>query len=171
MKNLILLFFVALMGLTVNVNAQNHGTMGVGDTVTVSSAIDTGYLYAGALLLADARDLSRYDDLSMNFRLDSLSGATAGTIYVEYTFSDDPTEIGAEWFRAPAGNSTFTYMNGTTATTASSTTATSFTVNGTRCELSWSDPNFTGTYARMRYLTGTSNTSQSNRIRGWWAAR
>jgi hypothetical protein len=165
MKNLI--FLLALFGLfmVTDLSAQTRGYIGT-DTLTVSSAVDTIYLYVADVDLADAKVLSRFDELELHIRLDSLSGATGGTLTIEYTYADSPTEIGAEWFTAAPATSLFTYMNGSTATTATSTSAYSFTVNGTRSILVWRDDNFKATYARARYVCPSS--SQSTRMRGWY---
>jgi len=164
MKNLI--FLLALFGvmLTADLSAQTKGSMGA-DTLTVSSAVDTIYLYVFDVDLADAKDLTRFDELEMHIRLDSLSGAAGGTLTIEYTYADSPTEIGAEWFTAPPATSHFLYMNGSTVTTANSTTANSFTTNGTRSVLVWRDEGFKASYARARYVVASS--TQSVRMRGW----
>lgn len=159
------LFLIALfVGLSISANAQTKGSMGT-DTLTVSSAVDTAYLYIFDVDLADAKDLSRFDELEMHIRLDSLSGAAGGTLTIEYTYADSPTEIGAEWFTAPPATSHFLYMNSATVVTANSTTANSFTTNGTRSVLVWRDDAFKASYARARYVVASS--TQSIRIRGW----
>lgn len=165
MKNLI--FLLALFGvmLTADLSAQSKGSMGA-DTLTVSGAVDTIYLYVGDVDLADAKDCSRYDELELYIRIDSLSGAAGGTLTIEYTYSDSPTEIGAEWFTAAPATSLFTYMNGSTVTRATSTSAYSFTTNGTMSSLVWSDPNFKAVKARARYVVASS--TQSDRMRGWY---
>ena len=165
MKNLI--FLLALFGvmLTADMSAQSKGYAG-SDTLTVSSAVDTIYIYAGDVDLADAKDCSRYDELEFYVRIDSLSGAAGGTLTIEYTYSDSPTEIGAEWFTAPPATSLFTYMNGATVTRATSTTAYTFTTNGTMSSLVWSDPNFKAVKARARFVVASS--SQSDRMRLWY---
>lgn len=159
------LFLIALfVGLSISANAQTKGSMGT-DTLTVSSAVDTAYLYIFDVDLADAKDLSRFDELEMHIRLDSLSGSAGGTLTIEYTYADSPTEIGAEWFTAPPATSHFLYMNSATIVTANSTTANSFTTNGTRSVLVWRDDAFKASYARARYVVASS--TQSIRIRGW----
>lgn len=165
----ILSVFVIMLIAACNVSAQNHGTMGVGDTLTVSSAVDTIYLYVSGNTLSQNKELAQKDELYINLRLDSLSGSPGGTLTIEYTNSDSPTEIGVEWFAPASGSSVFTYMNGATAVTASSTSAVSWTVNGTKSLLSWSDPNFNANYARARYVVASS--SQSERARGWYSVR
>ena len=164
MKNLI--FLLAFFGflLTADLSAQTRGSMGA-DTLTVAGAVDTVYLYVFDVDLADAKDLSRFDALEMHIRLDSLSGAAGGTLTIEYTYSGTPTEIGAEWFTAPPATSYFLYMNGATEVKATSTTANSFTTNGTKSVLVWRDEGFKATYARARYVVASS--TQSDRIRGW----
>lgn len=144
---------------------QTRGEMGA-DTLTVSGAVDTVYLYVADVDLADAKALSRFDELELHIRLDSLSGAAGGTLTIEYTYADSPTEIGAEWFTAPTGTSHFLYMNGATAVTANSTSANSFTTNGTRTVLVWRDNDFKASYARARYVVASS--TQSVRMRGWY---
>lgn len=162
MKHL-LIFLFALFALT-GLQAQTRGSMGT-DTLTVAGAVDTAYLYIFDVDLADAKDLSRFDELEMHIRLDSLSGAAGGTLTIEYTYASSPTEIGAEWFTAPPATSHFLYMNGATVTTANSTTANSFTTNGTRSVLVWRDSEFKASYARARYVVASS--TQSIRLRGW----
>ena len=161
-----LIFLLALFGflLTVDLSAQTRGSMGA-DTLTVAAAVDTAYLYIFDVDLADAKALSRFNELEMHIRLDSLSGAAGGTLTIEYTYADSPTEIGAEWFTAPPATSHFLYMNGATVTTANSTTANSFTTNGTRSVLVWRDEGFKASYARARYVVASS--TQSIRMRGW----
>ncbi len=162
MKHL-LIFLFALFA--IGVQAQTRGSMGA-DTLTVSSAVDTVYLYPGGPNLSDSKNLSKYDELELYIRLDSLSGAAGGTLTIEYTNASSPTEIGAEWYTAAPATSLFTYMNGSTVTRATSTSAYSFTTNGTMSSLVWSDPNFKATHARARFVVASS--SQSDRIRGWF---
>jgi len=159
------LFLMAFIAFAVSVNAQTRGSMGA-DTLTVAGAVDTIYLYVSDVDLADARALVRYDELELHIRLDSLSGAAGGVLTIEYTFADNPTEIGAEWFTAAPATSLFTYMNGSTVTTATSTSAFSFTTNGTRSALVWKDPDFKAAYVRARYVVASS--TQSIRMRGWY---
>lgn len=163
MKKFLFLFSIMSM-LNLTVTGQTRGSMGA-DTLTVAGAVDTAYLYMLDVDLADAKDLSRFDELEMYIRLDSLSGAAGGTLTVEYTYSDSPTEIGAEWFTAPPATSYFTYINTATPVSTNSTTANSFTTNGTRSTLVWRDSNFTASYARARYVVASS--TQSIRMRGW----
>ena len=161
-----LIFFFALFGvlLTADLSAQTRNSMGA-DTLTVAAAVDTAYLYVFDVDLADAKDLSRFDELELHIRLDSLSGAAGGALTIEYTQASSPTEIGAEWYTAPPATSHFLYMNGATIVTANSTTANSFTTNGTRSVLVWRDSDFKASYARARYVVASS--TQSIRIRGW----
>lgn len=163
MKHL-LIFLFALFAFN-GLQAQTRGSMGE-DTLTVAGAVDTTYLYVADVDLADAKVLSRFDELELHIRLDSLSGAAGGTLTIEYTYADSPTEIGAEWFTAAPATSLFTYMNGATATTSTSTSAYSFTTNGTRTILVWRDNDFKATYARARYVVASS--TQSIRMRGWY---
>lgn len=166
MKNLIF-FCMLFLGMAVapDVGAQTRGSMGA-DTLTVSSAVDTIYLYVADVDLADAKVLSRYDELELYIRLDSLSGAAGGTLTIEYTYADSPTEIGAEWFTAAPATSLFKYMNGATEVSATSTSAYSFTTNGTRSSLVWRDNDFKASYARARFVVASS--TQSDRMRGWF---
>ena len=162
MKHL-LIFLFALFAIG-GLQAQTRGSMGA-DTLTVAGAVDTAYLDIFDVDLADAKDLSRFDELEMHIRLDSLSGAAGGTLTIGYTQASSPTEIGAEWYTAPPATSHFLYMNGATITTANSTTANSFTTNGTRSVLVWRDSDFKAGYARARYVVASS--TQSIRLRGW----
>lgn len=165
MKNLIFLLAIFGVMLTADLSAQTKGSMGA-DTLTVSGAIDTIYLYVADVDLADAKDLTRFDELELYIRIDSLSGAAGGTLTIEYTYADSPTEIGAEWFTAAPATSLFTYMNGSTVTRATSTTAYTFTTNGTMSSLVWQDNNFKAAHARARFVVASS--TQSDRMRGWF---
>lgn len=166
MKNLFLfaLFAVLWAFAPQTAFAQSHGEM-ADDTLTTSGALDTAYQYVGGATFATKKLLANFDELEINVRLDSLSGATNGTLFVEYTNSLEPTETGDMWFPAPAGSSSFTY-NG--ATTQATNTA-RFTVNGVACLLTFRDTNLNCTYARVRYLT--TSATQSTRHRGWWAIK
>ncbi len=161
MKHLLFLLFAlfAIGGL----QAQTRGSMGA-DTLTVAGAVDTIYLYVLDVDLADAKDLTRFDELEAYIRLDSLSGSTNATLTMEYTYADSPTEIGAEWFTAAPASSYFKTA-ATTPTATASTTANSFTVNGTSSSLVWRDSDFTAGYARARLVV--ANSTQSIRMRGW----
>lgn len=162
MKKFLFLFSIMFM-LSLTVTGQTRGSMGA-DTLTVSSAVDTVYLYMLDADLADAKDLSRFDELEMYIRLDSLSGSAAATLTIEYTYADSPTEIGAEWFTAVPASSYFKTA-ATTPTATASTTANSFAVNGTSSSLVWRDSNFSASYARARLVVASS--TQSLRMRGW----
>lgn len=157
------LFLFAFIALGLSVNAQTRGYMG-SDTLTVSSAVDTIYLYMIDPDLADAKDLTRFDELEMFIRLDSLSGSAAATLTIEYTYASSPTETGVEWF-IPAPASSYFKTAATTPTATASTTVNSFAVNGTSSSLVWHDANFTAAYARARLVVASS--SQSLRMRGW----
>lgn len=164
MKHLFSAFILCLL-FAVSGQAQNFGAMGVGDTITTSSSTDTGYLYVGTLDVTKARLLSGFNKLEMNIRLDSLSGGTAGVVYVEYSNATSPTEIGDTWYRPAPEKSSLTY-NGTTTT---STSLNQWTINGVTTLITWEDDNFCAKFARFRLLTGSS--SASTRMRGWYSLR
>ncbi len=169
MKNVLFLltFTVALAFLAVDSKAQNFGLM-VNDTLTTSAALDTLTGYVGGATVLDARELRKGGAprvMEYAFKFDSISGATNGTFYLEYSNSiSRPTETDQSWYSPSGLTSSFLYMNGTTPVLTIGT-ANTFTINGTLSKISVKDTNFSANWVRGRYLT--TSATQSTRMQGW----
>lgn len=135
MKHILFLLTVAAMLLIVpSAGAQNAGSSN--DTLTNA---DTVYVYpGGASTAADAKKFLKLGAFGVLMQHDSLSGSTAGTAVLQYSFESTPTV----WYTVQSHN-----------------------VNGVQGQTWYTDDNFAALSWRIRVIT---SGTQSTRFQSFW---